>query len=146
MSGDDETAVARQGDGIESADPGARNFALVSRILEIEQKRLDTRNEEIEAVKEAARLQDESDKRSFQYKMEELGVRKDDRHFGRRAFAFVAAAILLVVGFLFAVAFFGDDEKSQIALQIIGAMSYGVAGYGIIRVAEQALRQFLSRD
>jgi hypothetical protein len=89
---------------------------------------------------EVARLfietSDTSDKRQFDYRMAKLTAdsESDLRNHGlARTVTFIASGLgIAVLALLLVMAFFGSQEQSETAIQVLKVLGIGAGGYGLI--------------
>lgn len=129
---------------------------LFEQALEVERERIRSQDKRTEVVRAAIEANDASDKRQFEFHMAKLdddrNARAESSAIERErlrlatwiAFSFGTVVISLCILFSMML-FFGSAEQSAIALNIIGTVGKGVAGFGVIYAVVAAFKTLLRR-
>ena len=122
----------------------------MEQLLHVEQLRHDREARKIALQEKALDVVDAQDKRQSDFHNRRLELNDKDRRsrfdFGRwvvwASFGFVA---VLFIGNL-ALLFFGGQDQQDVAERILGTMTVGLAGYGVIAGALHLAKSLVQRD
>ena len=116
-------------------------------LIALERDRIDSFNRRTEVARQAVKVNEAADQRQFSFHMEKLKRDSDDRD-DRRVTGFqmlwIFIAVVVVAGsFFVAMAFYGDENQRQVAMDLVRTIANGVAGFGIIWAAINAFRRLI---
>ena len=115
---------------------GADSTRALSRLIELENKRIEVERQKTEVMKKAVEASAHADENQFQFHMKRLEVneRTDNRNSDRYFYTLwgIAAIVILFIGLFTYMAFFGESNQSKIALAFLTHLASAIAGYGII--------------
>ena len=119
-------------------------------LIDLERDRIDSFNRRTEVARRAVDANEAADQRQFTFHMEKLKRDSDDRDDRRvTGFKMVWVFIGVVVvagGFLLLMAFFGDENQKQVAMDLVRTIANGVAGFGIIWAIINAFRRLIGTN
>ena len=108
----------------------------LTRILELENKRIEVEREKIEIVKKAIDAGIKSDQNQFEFHIKRLEAsertenRNNRRYF--RTLWIMGSVFIVFLGFFTYMAFFGEGDQAETALAFLKHLASAIAGYGII--------------
>ena len=119
-------------------------------LIQLERDRIDSYNRRTDVARQAVEANEAADQRQFNFHMEKLKRDSDDRA-DRRVTGFRMLWVFISVAtasmaLLLWMAFFGDDAQRQIAMDLVGKLVNGVAGFGIIWAIIYAFRRLITSD
>ena len=116
-------------------------------LIDLERQRIESTNRRTEVIRYAIETNDAADKRQFDFQMAKLQNDADAsrrRHrLARNAILGGGAVVVVVVGFLLDMTFFGTPEQSSMALAILRTLGIGLGGYGVIGGIVATIRRAL---
>lgn len=127
-----------------SREDELEQLQLFEDLVELEKSRIELARNRNEITRDAIKFAAESDKRQFEYHTQELET-SDKRHqrsinlVKQTVFGF-GGALLVGLGLVFYMAFYGDPAQSALAVKIITEGAKGLGGGGIIYLALRVLR------
>jgi hypothetical protein len=102
----------------------------------LERERIESTNRRTEVARLFIETSDTSDKRQFDYRMAKLTAdsESDRRNHGlARTVTFIASGFgIAVLALLLVMSFFGNQEQSERAIQVLMVLGIGTGGYGLI--------------
>ena len=113
-------------------------------MMSAERLRIDAMNRRTDMAVEAIQMSDTSDKRQFDYRMEQLhveegsGVRRDN--LVRLIFIGGGSVVVVFMALIFWMAFFGLPEQSVNAIEVLRVLGIGLGGGGILFLITRGFR------
>lgn len=128
---------------------GESQLELFEELVAVEKSRIESANRRTEVARLAIETNDRSDERQFTFHMKRLDNEAADSErryqFASRFLLSVGAAMVVLIGFLVYMAFFGDERQADIATQILWLFFAGLGGYGIVTALTSVAKRFLFR-
>ncbi len=122
--------------------------AELRELISVERERIESANRRTEVARYAIEMNDASDKRQFDFQMEQLSSHGSD---AKRRYKFAVGVAIAGFSFttvlavlLLGMAFWGTPQQAEMAFAILKALGLGVAGYGIIGAATRAVRALMN--
>ena len=119
-------------------------------LIALERDRIDSFNRRTEVARRAVDANEAADQRQFSFHMEKLSRDSDDRD-DRRVTGFrmlwvFIGVVVLAGGFMLAMAFFGDENQKQVAIDLVRTIANGVAGFGVIWAIINAFKRLIGTN
>lgn len=123
--------------------------AELRELIGVERERIESANRRTEVARYAIEMNDASDKRQFDFQMEQLNRQAADSK-RKHGFAVAVATggfvvVVAMSSLLLGMAFFGTSSQADMAVSIMKSLGLGVAGYGIIGAIARAVRALLNQ-
>ncbi|EME69096.1 hypothetical protein H261_15225 [Paramagnetospirillum caucaseum] len=129
---------------------------LFEQALEVERERIRSQDKRTEVVRAAIEANDASDKRQFEFHMAKLddernaraensAIERERLHLAKWIAASFGVAVIGLCILFSIMLFFGSATQSATALNILGTVGKGIAGFGIIYAVVVAFRTLLRR-
>ena len=142
--GQEDDSSAGLGDLVDTHVPSGF-LEILKDAAELERRRLETQKERNKIAMRALEVSENSDRRQFEFHKEKLATEeraRDKSHsLARMVVKFGGGAVLLLVVLVIAMAFFGNNEQSEIAMTMIGVAGKAAGGAGFIYLVAAAVRR-----
>ena len=122
---------------------------LIQAQLDIERRRIESSDRRTEAIREVVRVADAADQRQHEFHLRRL---ENEEHSSRRRHQLTrqivywgGASVLLVLGLLLAMLFFGDEGQIESALAFLKVLGIALGGGGVLHLLHRVLRWLFER-
>lgn len=150
MNGDDNQKQQALTKSDQAPTPVQGEIWPAETLIQLERDRIDSYNRRTDVARQAVEANEAADQRQFNFHMEKLKRDSEDRADRRvtgfrMLWVFISVATVSMAFFAW-MAFFGDDVQRQIAMDLIGKLVNGIAGFGIIWAIIYAFKRLIASE
>ena len=127
------------------ADDISNVLAVIRNVAEVERRRVEAQEARNKIALRALEVSENSDLRQFEYRKEKLATeeraREKSHSLARTVLRWGGGAALLLGAFVISMAFFGNEEQSRIAVEMIEVAGKAMGGAGFIYLVAVGMRR-----